>query len=542
MKILKNIFGVLSLFTFALTFTACSDEDTFDKMTLQQSNEYVTMKFTAGISQTRTELQPKDENGNYAVYWKENDVIGIYSIMSENMDMSGGLKSSPFTTDLVGTASTATFTGIAMEDAIQYVAVYPQEKFTDCICGDGVLGLSFLLPTIQHAVVNGFETDLNPSWALTTEANSNLYFRNLCSLVKFSISANDVDDLEYITLTDLGENNSLSGEFFYIDASEQGIKVMMSSGDPISSVILEGPFTTGVDYYFVIAPISSEIGSSVLMNGFSLTFTKNDGTSFVKTSVEGLDKALTAGEILNLGNIQLGEFKEDAKITNTAFIAAVEEAEPSIGWTKDEGTGYVTLTPKNKIAIEAIRSLDISNKGLTDISGIENFTNLQSLQCHNNVLTSLDVSQLSILGTLDCSNNKLTSLDVSNLSFLGTLDCSNNNLTLLTMGELTGLKELDCYENNISSLDIGGLSGLSTLRCYSNCLSELNIINNNGLYEIVCGNQTDGSTPKTLMLYLNADQEIEWNESWKAADLNNNVEIKLGIGYGGSSDDLDEPV
>ena len=67
---------------------------------------------------------------------------------------------------------------------------------------------------------------------------------------------------------------------------------------------------------------------------------------------------------------------------------------------------------------------------IADLTGIEHFANLQSLDCSNNRLTSLNLtSSLSELRRLNCAQNQLTSLDLTALAKLDSLDCSNNRLT-----------------------------------------------------------------------------------------------------------------
>ena len=102
----------------------------------------------------------------------------------------------------------------------------------------------------------------------------------------------------------------------------------------------------------------------------------------------------------------------------------------------------------------AITSLDVSGRGITDLTGIENFTNLQTLHCEYNSLTSLDVSGLTSLESLYCHNNSLTSLDVSGLANLGYLFCDNNSLTSLDVSGLTSLRLLHCYNNPLTTIDI----------------------------------------------------------------------------------------
>ena len=70
---------------------------------------------------------------------------------------------------------------------------------------------------------------------------------------------------------------------------------------------------------------------------------------------------------------------------------------------------------------EAVKFLDLSNCGISDMSGIELFANLEKLYCNDNQLTTLDVSHNTTLGRFNCSHNQLTTLDISNNTALGGL-------------------------------------------------------------------------------------------------------------------------
>jgi len=62
----------------------------------------------------------------------------------------------------------------------------------------------------------------------------------------------------------------------------------------------------------------------------------------------------------------------------------------------------------------AVTSLTISNNNISNLEGIQSFTNLQSLQCQNNQIVSLDLlSANSNLQLLYCSSNNLSNLDLS---------------------------------------------------------------------------------------------------------------------------------
>ena len=111
-------------------------------------------------------------------------------------------------------------------------------------------------------------------------------------------------------------------------------------------------------------------------------------------------------------------------------------------------------------------SIDVSDKSIADLTGIEHFTALTYLACTGNQLTSLDVSGCTALTRLYCSSNQLTSLDVSGCTALTLLSCNSNQLTSLDVSKNTALWTLYCYSNQIKGNKmlalVNGLRGLPT--------------------------------------------------------------------------------
>ena len=478
---MKHLFGALPLAALALTFTACGNDETFDESGNKAENNLVTMTFTAnapvGAVGTRTSLVDGTQ-----VYWTPSDEIGIYSCTSNNYSFEG--LGNLFRTDLTADAPTATFTGEAEEGALQYMAVYPRDQFMGCIWkSENEFSFGFTLLSMQQAVSGGFASGLNPSLAATNNMEGNLTFKNLCALVKFRISGGDTEGLKSVTLTDLGDVG-LSGRVGYSKRPswEPGGTIEERIDAEIPSVALTGSFASNADYYFVVAP-----SNNALKGGFSLTFTREDGSSFTKTASNGIGETdLTAGMILDLGKIDLSGATYLEAITNTAFIEAVGN---QVGWEK-EVDGTVLLTDENKAAIEKVAYLDVSGKGLTDLSGIEYFTGLTNLNCNSNFLTSLNVSGLTSLTNLSCQKNSLQSLKVSGLTKLSILNCFDNSLTSLDLSGLTSLSHLFCNENQLTSLDLSKLASLEQLECNDNSLISLIIGNLTKLTKLNCsGNQ-----------------------------------------------------
>ena len=78
------------------------------------------------------------------------------------------------------------------------------------------------------------------------------------------------------------------------------------------------------------------------------------------------------------------------------------------------------LSTSELISVDRIYLVDTR---ITDLSGIEHFTNLRYLECGYNI-SSLDLSSNVELEYLNCSGNKFTELDLSGCKNLTYLNCS----------------------------------------------------------------------------------------------------------------------
>ena len=122
--------------------------------------------------------------------------------------------------------------------------------------------------------------------------------------------------------------------------------------------------------------------------------------------------------------------------------------------------------------ISNVKDIYMYNRSISDLSGIEIFTNLKSLFCSNNNLTSLNVSYFKNLETLTCESNQLTSITFGDNNIkLKEIDCIDNQLTTLTTSKLKSLQSLKCSKNKISSLNMTNNVELQRLECDHNNLS-----------------------------------------------------------------------
>ena len=92
----------------------------------------------------------------------------------------------------------------------------------------------------------------------------------------------------------------------------------------------------------------------------------------------------------------------------TQFSQEFKEALIESGYLSDNNfdglnlkTDLITAGRINNITI-----INVNEKNLSNLDGIENFINLKYFSCDDNKLTRLDVTQNTNLLNLNCNNNK----------------------------------------------------------------------------------------------------------------------------------------
>ena len=174
-------------------------------------------------------------------------------------------------------------------------------------------------------------------------------------------------------------------------------------------------------------------------------------------------------------------------------------------------TPFLDLKAKCSSAIEAMEFIKTEPVDLLfldiqmpDLTGIESFTNLTTLRCHGNSLTTLDISNNTNLIELNCSNNALSTLDLTNNTDLTQLSCSSNSLTSLDVSNNSALTFIDCGANAITSIDLSNNPVLTTFGCnFNSTLMTLDLSNNSILTEMYCNN-----TPITALNVANGNNNI----------------------------------
>ncbi len=233
-------------------------------------------------------------------------------------------------------------------------------------------------------------------------------------------------------------------------------------------------------------------------------------------------------------------FATQAQIVNIpdpGFKSALLLASPGYFIAYNLAGDKVTIDINNNGEIEyseaqLIYRLDVHGSfqiNISNLTGIEAFINLIELECWNNQITNLDVTQNINLTKLVCRVNSMTNLNVQGLTNLQILECNSNQLSSLDVTQNVNLNILKCDNNILTALDVTQNSNLNTLICAYNQLTTLDItqniylnscfVNDNQLITIFAKN----TNPNFPNFYNNPNLQYICSDDFKIANIQNTL-------------------
>nr|WP_315141392.1 T9SS type A sorting domain-containing protein [uncultured Flavobacterium sp.] len=189
-----------------------------------------------------------------------------------------------------------------------------------------------------------------------------------------------------------------------------------------------------------------------------------------------------------------------------------EEKLIALGIDNDGKNGKVKTT-----SIEYLKSINLQMAEIQDLTGIQDFKNLEVLDCGINSLTKLDITKNLKLTELYCHFNYLTSLDVSKNLLLTIIQANKNNLQSFVVSNNKVLSELNVKDNLLTSLNLK------------------NGYNNKALYYLTKGNpnltciQVDSKTYADTNWSSSKDATASYSESCANLSTSDVIFEKLSV-------------
>ncbi|MHC9089574.1 cadherin domain-containing protein [Tenacibaculum sp. IMCC1] len=291
------------------------------------------------------------------------------------------------------------------------------------------------------------------------------------------------------------------------------IQATDAEGDNIS-YSLPGLSTTGN-----LFEIDANNGKISLITGKSLdyeTSTYHILTIRISDGVHNVDKQIrinvsdvveTGGNVVNIPD---ANFKA-VLVANTAI--------------NTNGDNEIQVTEANNFT----GTLKANNKNISDVTGIEEFINLNALFLSSNQISNIDLSNNTKLKIINIYNNQLTSLDVSKNIKLETLTCSYNNLSNIDLTQNTLLEGLYITNNKLSNLNLQNNSSLINLICSENQITSINLGSLTEIKDFNINRNKLSSLDVSKLVKLTQLQV--YNNNLSSIDLSNNINLKSFMAY-----------
>ncbi|MBE5958543.1 MAG: hypothetical protein E7254_06735 [Lachnospiraceae bacterium] len=256
----------------------------------------------------------------------------------------------------------------------------------------------------------------------------------------------------------------------------------VTTGETTTEAVTEETTTEAVTETVTEATTTEAVTETVIEATTTEAVTETTTTEAVteENTEEPTEEASTESEYIN------GKYKKDVDILTTIIETQIERGailtkdidSPEYTWNDEGRLTEINWVQKRTVYNEDDMSNQETNSAY--LSGDISFAGLdclKSINCSNNSLTSIDVSQNKILCELYCSNNNLTQLQCSNMEKLRILYCYYNKITSLDVKNCGLLTELSCRNNEITNLNLENDWFITKLYCNDNNFTELDLSN-----------------------------------------------------------------
>ncbi|CAL2088989.1 conserved protein of unknown function precursor containing a T9SS type A C-terminal secretion signal [Tenacibaculum sp. 190524A02b] len=347
-------------------------------------------------------------------------------------------------------------------------------------------------------------------------------------------------NLNFNQLTSIDISNNLDLEFLQI-AENKLTNLEVANNTKLIQLIVNFNQLTSLDIskntkLSYINVNFNQLTSLNLKNGNNSNFhpASNFSNNGNLTCIQVDDKAFSDANWSNKKDAT-ASYKENCQaITYTSIPdASFEQALIDLGY--DTGAIDGKVPTEN---INTITYLYLDSKNITDLTGIEDFTTLTSLNVGNNRLTNLDLSQNTALTNLVVYYNQLKSIDISNSTNLNSLLAYSNQLTSLNVSNSKSLTILRVSNNKLTNIDISKNTALTYLGLSNNQLTNIDVTKNTALTELyINSNQLtniDVSNSKSLTILRVSNNkltniDVSTNTALTSLGLNSNQLTTLDV-------------
>lgn len=186
-----------------------------------------------------------------------------------------------------------------------------------------------------------------------------------------------------------------------------------------------------------------------------------------------------------------GEKEEQAVIEhNDEYYYEIDSTFPDAVF-RSEIKEYIDLDNDGYLSKEEcieVTDIMVDNLGISDLDGIYVFENLEYLNCSDNQIKKLDVSDNIHLIGVYCDDNQINTILLPASDSLKYVSCMNNMIKALDVSANENLEELSCDNNGMERLWLPQSGKMEVLTCQNNKLTSLHLDNNRMLHILYINN------------------------------------------------------
>lgn len=314
---------------------------------------------------------------------------------------------------------------------------------------------------IQISEANGFTGALQVPWNNITDLTG---IEEFTSMTELNISNNQITTLDLSFNSGLTAVNCQSNQLTSIDISNQA------------------NLTTFFGQGNLFTEINVANGNNVNMTAFFVTNNPN------LTCIEVDDVAWATANWTTSNNIDAtASFSTDCGFCTVPIPDANFKAY-LVGNTAINTNGDTEIQCVEASAFNG--TINCSNLSISDLTGIEFFTSLTILDCSDNSLTFLDVTNNEFLESLTAENNSITTVDISNCTNITTVNIQNNNVSNFIKGTNIVFGSFYATNNSFTSIDLSDLPSLHTISVQNCSLTSINVSNTANLAYLYISNNS----------------------------------------------------
>jgi uncharacterized repeat protein (TIGR01451 family) len=193
--------------------------------------------------------------------------------------------------------------------------------------------------------------------------------------------------------------------------------------------------------------------------------------------------------IVNAQNVTIPDANLKNALVNVLCVDADNDYLPDFDADSDND-GEISVSEAQSVV-----RLHITGQNISDLSGLEAFTNLTLLNCQNNQITGLDLTGFALLEWVEIDNNPITSLNTTGMMQLGFVGASR-----------TAIPAFDFTSNNVVTLRASNCPLLTSINGNGGHINFIDFLNTNNLQYFNLHNCSFGDTPYLSAMLGNQTQ------------------------------------